>query len=73
MYIETGLERCVVEVSGYILGVVVADRGCVHFVAASPISSPDDGRQFRSMRVALRTLHKDLAARLQASHARDAA
>lgn len=73
MDIEAGLERCVIEVSGHILGVVVTDRQSAYFVATSSLSSSDDGREFASMQEALRTLHKEFEMRLYGSQRGQAA
>lgn len=67
MYVEAGLDRCMVEVSGHVLGVAVADHQSAYFVATSSLAWQHDGRQFPSIQAALRILHKDFAARVNAS------
>lgn len=66
MSVEAGLDRCMVEISGHILGLAVVDRQSAYFIATSPLAVPDDGRQFPSLSAAIRTLHKDLAPRVYA-------
>ena len=62
--VESGLARCVVEVSGHTLGVVVVERDTATFFASSPVAAPEDGREFRSLPAALATLRPHFAQRL---------
>mgnify|MGYP006276150067 CR=1 FL=1 len=70
MSVEAGLERCVVEISGHVLGVAVVDRQSAYFIATSHLAVQYDRRQFPTLSAAIRSLHKDLAPRVYASQRR---
>ncbi|MBK1697524.1 hypothetical protein [Rhodovibrio salinarum] len=71
MYVQAGLDRCVVEVSGHILGVVVADAESAYFIATSAIAVSADGREFTSLASALRMLHNKFAAQVHQKNGED--